>query len=485
MTLAMQKPLALKPLVLTPIALVWAAAINLGLPLLAGAEIPTLTSHLSDQRDLQLSLYQTDLALIKDVRQLNLPSGTSDVQFEGVSGLLRPETAMLLAPAKTSVRLLEQNFYFDLLTPNSLLEKSIGSTATLITPTTAEVPGKRLAATILSTEQGLVAEIDGKIVANPQGEWQFDQIPAGLRAKPTLVSRLNPSAATQGLFELRYLTGGLHWQTDYVAQLAGDSLQLAAWVSLTNQSHTDYRNARIQLIAGDVNRVPQSGRHLEKTFAMADMASHDVSAENLGDYKLYSLPERTDLLNRQTKQVALFSRDGVRVTQRYRFQAEPVMFSESRQTQKQAAALFLELVNTPEAGLGLPLPRGTIRVYQSDNQGGSQFLGEDRLDHTAIKDTVSLRLGNSFDVGMVREQTQYRWIDKERRDAEISYRLVISNAKAETVEVDVEEQFAGDWQITQNSDPHKKMNSQSAKWTLKIPAEGKKTLTFSVLLRQP
>ncbi len=451
-----------------------------------------IVSTAADQQNVAVTIYNDDLALVKDARQVRLAKGPNQLAWREVSASMRPETALLRNLSNPGgFRLLEQNFDFDLLTPEKLLEKYVGREVVVIRshPTTGE--DTREAATVLSANNGVVLRYADRVETGVPGRLAFAGVPDTLRDTPTLVISLdNPEAGLQDL-ELSYLTGGLSWRADYVAELNADdsALDLNGWVTLTNQSGAAYPNARLQLVAGDLNRVREPQPAPRAMMAMAAKAADaaEMQQESLFEYHLYTLQRPTTLRENQTKQVALMSASGVPVRKQYLLTGSNYYYSGqySDLGQKIKVGVFVEFDNKGE-GLGMPLPKGIIRVYKKDSQGNAQFVGEDRIDHTPKSEVVRLKLGDAFDVTADRKQTDFQKLAGTGRYNyvfESAYEIVLKNAKQETVTVTVREPMPGDWSIVNASQPHIKANSGTAEWRVNIPADSSATLSYRVRVR--
>jgi hypothetical protein len=450
-----------------------------------------VVSTLSDQRGVAVTIYNDNLALVKDARTVVLARHANQLAWRGVSAQMRPETAQLRNVSNpVGFRLLEQNFDFDLLTPHTLLEKYVGQEISVIRvhPTTGAET--REAATVLATSEGVVLRFADRVEAGVPGRLAFPGVPETLRDKPTLViSLVNPTAGAQNL-ELSYLTGGLSWRADYVAELnAGDDrLDLNGWVTLTNQSGAAYPNAKLQLVAGDLHRV-RDELAPRATMAMAGKVADaaEMQQEALFEYHLYTLQRPTTLAENQTKQVALMSAMRVPVRKQFLLQGANSYYSGQHGDlgQKIKVGVFVEFDNKGE-GLGIPLPRGVVRVYKKDGQGNAQFVGEDRIDHTPKNEIVRLKLGEAFDLTADKKQTAFqRLAGTSRYDYvfESAYEIVLKNAKSEAVTVTVREPMPGDWTMVSESQPHVKAASGIAEWKVRVPAEGSATLSWRVRVR--
>jgi len=449
---------------------------------------------LQDQKSVAVTIYNENLALVKDRRTVKLDQGFNKLAFRGVSAQMRPETAMLRNIMQTTgLQVIEQNFDFDLLTPQKLLEKYVGKSIRVATMNPATGVEKVETAKVLSTNNGTVLQIGDRIEINPTGRLIFDGVPANLRDKPTLVTQLNNSGPSPQDVELSYLTGGLSWKADYVAELNADDNQidLLGWVTLNNQSGTTYKKAKMQLVAGDVNRVRQEYRKAMRA-PMAAMAEADMAApmqeESLFEYHLYTLGRPTTIADKQTKQVSLMSAAGVPVSKQFLLQGNDYYYRSSYGDigQKMKIGVFVELNNKEESGMGMPLPKGVIRVYKKDKAGNAQFIGEDRIDHTPKNETIKLKLGEAFDITADKKQTAFRKrssTDQYHYSFESAYEIKLKNAKDEPVTVTVREPIPGDWEVLKETHPHEKVAAGTAEWKIEVPAEGSSILKYRVIIR--
>jgi len=451
-----------------------------------------IVSTASDQSGVAITIYNDNLALVKDARRVRLTRDLNRLAWREVSALMRPETAQLRnLSSPAGFRLQEQNFDFDLLTPQKLIEKYVGREVSVIRTHPTTGAETRETAVVLSTNGGVVLKFADRIETGVPGRLAFAGVPDTLRDKPTLVmSLVNATAGPQNL-ELSYLTGGLSWRADYVAELnaADDRLDLNGWVTLTNRSGAAYPNARLQLVAGDVNRVPDEQPSPRAIMAMAGKAADaaEMQQEALFEYHLYTLQRPTTLAENQTKQVALMSAPRVPVKKQFLLEGANYYYSgqHGELGQKIKVGVFVKFDNRGE-GLGIPLPRGVIRVYKQDSQGNAQFVGEDRIDHTPKNETVRLKLGDAFDLTADKKQTAFQKLAGTSRFNyvfESAYEIVLKNAKSEAVTVTVREPMPGDWTMVSESQPHTKAASGTAEWQVNVPPEGSTTLSYRVRVR--
>ena len=452
-------------------------------------------STLNDQQSVAVTIYNENLALIKDLRRVTLEAGRNRLALREVSGRLRPETALLRSVSHPgSLSLLEQNFDFDLLTPAKLLEKHVGRNVRIVRihPTTGAESIET--ATVLAASGGVVLKIGDRIETGLPGRIVYDAVPANLRDRPTLMTELDAARAGAQSVELSYLSGGLSWKADYVAELnASDSaLDLNGWVTLTNTSGTAYPNAKLQLVAGDVNRVRDEMRMAAKAGRMRDVAeaapASQMAQEALFEYHLYTLSRPTTIADNQTKQVALLGAQGVPVAKELLLQGSDYYYRSSVGAigQRIKVGVFVQFENREASRLGVPMPKGVVRVYKKDSAGNAQFVGEDRIDHTPKNEKVRLRLGEAFDVTADKKQTDFKRREPTNRASyvyESAYEIVVRNAKKEAATVAVREPVPGDWMMLEESQRHAKVAAGTAEWKLKVPAEGATTLRYRVLVR--
>jgi hypothetical protein len=449
----------------------------------------------ADQKSMSVTIYNDDLALVKDTRRVKLDRDFNKLAWHGISGQIRPETAQLRDLSHTAgFRLLEQNFDSDLLTPEKLLEKYVGKEVIAIRTNAATGAETRERAVVLAANNGVVLKFGDRIEVGNPGRLAFPGVPEGLRDKPTLVISLIDSAQGEQNLELSYLTSGLAWRADYVAELNDreDRLDFNGWVTLVNQSGIAYPNARLQLVAGDLNRIrlrpPMQRKVMGMTTEMADAAQ--MKQESLLDYHLYTLPRSTTLAEAQTKQVALMSAKRISITKQFLLSgADYYYFSPSVDLGQMAkVGVFLEFRNSGD-DLGLPIPKGMVRIYKKDSQGNAQFVGEDQIDHTPGNGSIRVKLGEAFDVTADKKQTDFRRSGGEGRPngvVEAAFQIVLKNAKKESVTVVVREPVPGDWTMVSESRPHTKRASGIAEWKISIPPNGKSTLAYRVRIdRQP
>ncbi len=477
-----------------PRKLAAAVAAALSISPAAHAAVQETPSTLSDQQSVAVTIYNENLALVKDVRRVTLAPGQNRLALREVSGRMRPETAQLRSISHPgALTLIEQNFDFDLLSPAKLLEKYVGRSVRVVRthPTTGTESVE--SAIVLAANSGVVLRIGDRIETGMPGRIVYDGVPPNLRDRPTLVSELASSRGGAQTLELSYLSGGLAWKADYVAELdaADKALDLNGWVTLTNTSGTAYPNAKLQLVAGDVNRVRDELRMAAKgagTMARAEAPASAMSQEALFEYHLYTLARPTTIADKQAKQVALLAAGAVPVTKELVLQGSDYYYRSSIGGigQKMKVGVYVQFENRETSRLGMPMPKGVVRVYKKDSAGNAQFVGEDRIDHTPKNESVRLKLGEAFDLTADKKQTDFKRREPTNRASyvfESAYEIVLKNAKKERTTVVVREPVPGDWTMLEESQRHAKVASGTAEWRVAVPAEGSATLRYRVLVR--
>jgi hypothetical protein len=448
------------------------------------AAAPPLAITRESQRDLMVTIYNGNLGLVKDTREARLPAGMSEVQFADVAAQIDPTSVHLKSLTDPAgLRILEQNYEYDLLSAQKLLEKYVGRKVRLY-----QGNGSFLEATLLSTD-GPVYDIGGEIHMGHHGQVVFPSLPENLVSKPTLLWLLRNGAATPQRIEASYLTGGITWKADYVVLLnaADDRADLTGWVTIDNKSGATYKDAALKLVAGDVNRAREDrtrqALEVASKAAAAAPASRDFVSEGFFEYHLYTLDGRTTIKDKQTKQLTLMTAAGVPVRKELAFFGARDYYRSQYGTpmSNQKVSVFVELTNTKANNLGVPLPKGKIRVYKADTSGSQQLVGEDWIDHTPRDERVRIKMGEAFDV--VGERTQRDWKKIGGSIYEVEWEISLRNHKKEDVVVSVIEPIPGDWEVLRESQPHEKLEAHTLRYQVPVPREGAAKLTYRVRLR--
>jgi len=427
--------------------------------------------------DLSVTIYNSDLALVEDARTLDLKAGRQKLEFKDVSAAIRPETVSLSAPG---VSIVEQNFDYDLLTPDKLMEKAVGQQVKIVRTNPGDGKETTEVATVLAANEGVVLKIGDRIeVLRDDGvptRVIFDKVPETLRARPTLSVTVDAEKAGPRGTKLSYLTSGLGWKADYVALLdeKKQALDLQGWITLTNNSGTPFENARTQLVAGQVNQL-NNGGYRPQPRSMVSAGTESGTGERVADYYIYPLPQRTTIAANQNKQVGFLSAQGVAAKKVYEIR-EAWFGSEENPT---SATVAIQFSNAKLAGLGSQLPAGVMRVYMRDQAGDPKFIGENALDHTPAGSELSIKTGEAFDVTSQATLVSQEKVSKTRSRYEMKY--LVRNARPEAVTVELRQ--AGLWrdgEVKAESLKSRRIDARTLGWSVPVPANGETVLTFTV-----
>lgn len=447
----------------------------------AQAQERTVTAN--DRSQLSVTVYGNGLAHIRDRRTVDLPAGVSSVVFADVGAMLDPTSTVI--DSDPGLRVLEQSFQREVISEQALLQRSIGKKIRIVRthPTTGADTSEE--AIVLAVDGGLVLRIGNRIETGTPGRIVFDSIPADLRSQPTLVLQLSPQEAGPKPITLSYLTGGLSWRADYAAFLDSGTMRLEARASLNNESGTAFRNADVQLIAGDVRRVAQPPAPMPKAARAMTMGSEaaDIAPEALGEQHLYVLPGRVDLAERENKQVSLFRSAKTAIVREYVSEGYVGPSPRHGLPAESHADVRISFRNSQADGLGMPMPGGVIRAYERDASGTPRFIGEDNIGHTPVDGRVNISLGRAFDVTVQRNQTEFRTQGKPAQSFDSAQRIEIRNARNEPVTVTIVETMGGDWTVGEESHPHRTTPSGKAEWRIPVPAGGRSLLTYKVTVQ--
>jgi hypothetical protein len=444
---------------------------------------------LDDQIELAVTVYNSDIALVRDVRRLRLPRGASDLRFMDIAATVNPATVhfrSLTEPAAVGV--LEQNYEYDLLEPDKLLRKYVGRDVTLVrmVQENGSTREQEVKAHLLSYNSAPVWRIANEIVTGmPADHVRFPELPDTLFTRPTLIWTISNNGASEHRVEASYLAGKLAWNADYVLRVSRDdaSGDLDGWVTLTNGSGTAFRNASLQLVAGDLNRVRQNISKMmdEMRMARAETPAPQMAQESFSEYHLYTLNRKTTINNNQTKQVTMLQGTGVPVRKRYVVDGQAFYYRSAQHPGaplKDVVQVYYQFKNEQRNGLGVPMPSGNLRVYQEDSKGGTQFVGEDRIDHTPKDETLNVKIGNAFDVVAERKQTDFQKI--ATNVYEVEYEITVRNHKSVPVTIEVNEPIGGTWRLLRSSHEWTKTDAWAAQFKVAAAADGTSTLTYRV-----
>jgi hypothetical protein len=443
--------------------------------------------------DLQLTVYNQDVALVRDTRSFELKQGVNEVRFSDVASQIDPTSVhfrSLTDPEGTSV--LEQNYEYDIVGSQKLLQKYIDQKIELVTEDGSEYQGVLLSGAgdiILQDAAGGVTVIRLDRVR----QFNFPALPEGLITRPTLVWLLDAGQRGDQDVEVTYMTNGINWHADYVVQLNQDdtALGLNGWITLDNRSGATYTDAKLKLVAGDVNVVRQTKAFADRGVAVemaAPTAAPPVEERQLFEYHLYDVQRPVTVRDNQTKQIEFTSAAEVPAEKFFVYDgAQGLSFYGQAITDPGYGTysnpdvnIYLQIQNKEETGLGIPLPAGRVRVYKADVDGSLQFIGEDQIDHTPKDETIRLLLGNAFDIVGERRQTDFQQLGRDT--IEESFEITLRNHKDQEVEVRVVEHLFrwSEWKVVQESADHTKLDQGTVEWRLPMPADGEATLTYTV-----
>ncbi len=450
-----------------------------------------------------MTVYNGGFAVVRENRVLDLKKGVNSLRYEGVAERIDPTSISIKSvTAPTGLTVREQNYQYDLLNPTSILNKSVGQNIRIkqMGPTGAitMLEGKLLnppVAVVANTDaggggntyQGLVLQTkDGKLVLNPVGEVMINSLPDGLVSRPSLMWLLDVSKEGKHNTEVSYMTEGITWKADYVAVVNKDenALDLTGWVTIDNRSGATYKDANLQLMAGDVRRVQENQNYMMDEMTMVKtaggMGGGGFQEQSFFEYHLYTLDGQTTVAQNETKQMNLLSANNVKTNRRLIFDATKINRrpGQGGSTGEGKLAIMLEIKNDKASNMGMPLPKGKVRVYKADNNGALQFIGEDLIDHTPKDEMVRCYIGDAFDVVGTRTQTNMKQISD--RVQETSYEVNIRNRKETAVDATIVERLWGTWDVIAKSQDFKKIDASTIEFPVSIPAGKEITVSYTV-----
>jgi hypothetical protein len=428
----------------------------------------------ADQRQqVMITVYNQDFGLVREVREVDLGRGPSEIEFRDVAGQIEPYTVSVRALDGRPLRVLEQNYRYDLLSPEQLLRKYVGRTITVYRWNSVTGTEDPVQAEVLSVNQAPILRIGNEITYGVSGRMAFPEIPDNLIAEPTLMWLLDADAGRRRI-EVSYLTKGMTWRADYVMVVndADTRADLTGWVTLDNRSGASYQDAQLKLVAGDVQRVrdelvrARSGLQAARPAAERDQL---MTEEGLFEYHLYTLQRPTGVLNNEQKQVTLLEASGIGLTKRLVLAGDPYRYRTQLgdMASNEKVSVFLEFTNAEASQLGMPLPKGIVRVYKADRAGAQQFIGEDRIDHTPRDETLRIKMGEAFDV--VADRRQMEWRVTGSCESQSLWEIELRNRKDAPVEVDVLEPIAGDWTVLESSHAWERVDARTFRFRVPAP----------------
>ena len=454
---------------------------------LTNASIVT-KSTLDDQKSVEVTVYNSNLGLIKDVRHIQLPKGISELRFMDVAAYIQPETVRaksLNQPHQFMV--MEQNYEYDLMNPSKLLDKYVGKEIKLLKENMYQDTKQIVTAKLLSNNNNQpIYEIDGEIYIGNHGAPILPEIPENLIAKPTLMWMVDSRTSKNNELEVSYLTSNLSWKADYVLVLDREDKQgdITGWVTIDNRSGTTYKDAALKLVAGEVNVVQRAEYRRRKVMMEIDGAlgasAPAFQEKGFFEYHIYDLQRKTTLKDNQKKQINLLEADGFKVEKEYLVYGNKTYYNRKyrEQNPKQPVNVNVKFENAKENKLGMPLPKGIIRLYKEDDEGKLQFIGSNNIDHTPKDEEVSLKVGEAFDIVAERKQTDFRQITTRLHESE--WEVKLKNHKEEPVVVSIVEPVYGNWAVINSSHPYKKIDAFTLRFDVPVEKDGEVSVRYRI-----
>ena len=443
-----------------------------------------LESNIDDQVAVEVTVYNSNLGLIKDIRRVELPKGLGELRFMDVASHILPETVYVKSLNYPEVfGVLEQNYEYDLMNADKLLDKYVGKKIKIIDWNKFKDRKDAVTAILLSNNQGQIYKINDEIYLGHPGYKVLPRLPANLIANPTLVWLYQNKARKNHKLEVSYLTENINWKADYVLVLnqADTAADLSGWVTLDNRSGAIYRDARLKLVAGDVHQVEKkikAGRFAMETM-MADRGKQ-FKEKAFFEYHIYDLQRKTTIKNRQKKQLRLLESANIPVKKEFQVNGQGLFLTGKYRAQKyrQPVDVNITFKNNKESKLGIPLPAGVMRLYKQDHAGSLQFAGEDQIEHTPKNEDVKLKIGEAFDVVAERVQTDYKQISTGLHES--AWAITLKNHKTEDIIVSIVEPLSGNWQVVKSSLPYKKIDAFTIRFDSRIPKGKTAVVTYRV-----
>ena len=432
--------------------------------------------------DTEITVYNDNLGLVKERRTISLQlSGINPVQYTNVASQIQPDTVLFRDLTDSNAFVVEQNYQYDLVSQQALLQKYLGSTITITDTSGVSYTGTLLSYTgayILQTATGVVAINEVNKIEYPSAD--------GLLVQPTLLWQVYTEQPGNHEVETSYLTGGMNWEASYVLEVneAETLANIQGWVTVNNNAGASFENTALKLVAGEVHRVTDGRNQYEMydvypaMYADSGYSPEQFAEEDFFEYHIYTLGRTTDLLNNEMKQISLFSAENVPVVKEFVFEPQQLYYYYWQGVDENTVQVMLNIENSEEAGLGIPIPEGIARIYQADSSGSLQFAGEDSVDHTPVDESIRLYVGNAFDVLGERTETDYDWITEHKVRFTVEY--TITNHKDEAVSVTCLEHVYGDWEVIYSTTQFTQKDSTTLEFVLNVPADGEVTATFTI-----
>ncbi|MBF0384480.1 MAG: DUF4139 domain-containing protein [Candidatus Omnitrophica bacterium] len=447
-----------------------------------------LKTTLDDQTDVEVTVYNSNLGLVKDTRSVSLPPAEGkELRFMDVAAYINPATVHVKSlNAADSFSVWEQNYEYDLISDSKLLDKFVGKKIKLIEKNQYQDTTKTIEATLLSNNSGQIYQIDKEIYLGYPGMRVLPEIPENLIAKPTLMWLYSSKEDLKHDLQVSYLTDNISWKADYILVVDKEdkSADLSGWVTIDNKSGTIYEKAKLKLVAGEVNQVSpirmKKANVFERQEQMDGFGGSQFVEKGLFEYHLYDLQRRTTIKDNQTKQISLLEANNVSVTKEMLLIGQESFYMSRYQGKipKQAINVYIKFKNEEKNKLGMPLPAGIMRLYKKDQEESLQFVGEDKIEHTPKDEEIKLLVGEAFDVVAERVQTDFKQITT--RMYESSWEITLRNHKEEDVTIGVVEPLHGNWNIVFSSLPFEKKDAFTVQFNAAVPKNGEVKVNYTV-----
>lgn len=445
----------------------------------------TAKSLAGDQIGMRVTVYNNNLGLIKDTRNVRLAKGRGELRFMDVAAHIIPETVHAKSiNLPNAFSILEQNYEYDLMDADKLLDKYVGRKIKLIDWNKFQDRKETVEAVLLSNNKGQIYKIGEEIYLGHPGYKVLPGIPENLIAKPTLTWLYENGSEKTHQLEVSYLTNNINWKADYIVMLNEDdsAADVSGWVTLDNKSGATYKDARLKLVAGQVHRVEPTALD-GRVYAQRrekGVRAPQFQEKAFFEYHIYNLQRKTTLKDKQTKQVSLLEASGVKISKELLVYGRASYFTRQYQANipKQPVSVYVKFKNSKDNNLGMPLPAGIMRLYKQDEDGSQEFIGEDKVEHTPKDEEVRLKIGQAFDVVAERVQTDYRRITSRIHESE--WRISLRNHKEEAVSVGVIEPLYGNWSVISSSHRYQKIGAFTIRFDVKVPSDGEEKLQYRV-----
>lgn len=446
-----------------------------------------VASTLEDQVNVQVTVYNQNLGLVKDMREIDLEKGVGELRFGDVASAINPVSVTVTSlNHPLNFTILEQNYEYDLMDHQKLLDKYVGRDVKILQWNEYQDRKEVIDATLIANNGGQVYRIKDEIYLGHPGNIILPEIPENLIEKPTLSWMYNTDIQGMQKLETSYLTSGMGWKADYVIVLDEKDISASVdgWVSIDNNSGATFKDAELKLVAGDVNRVqPEYAVQKMQRGMMvmaADMAAPQFEEQSFFEYHIYDLQRKATLKNNQTKQINFVKTPNTEVEKEYWLGGGNNYFYSAYRgnADKLPVAVKIHIKNEKKNGLGIPLPKGVVRFYKKDHEGQLQFVGEDSLEHTPKDEELKFQLGEAFDV--VAERKQIEYISRSNQLHESEWEVTLRNHKDQAVMVHVQESLSGNWKILSSSQPYEKQDAWNILFKVNVPADGEVKVRYRV-----